>query len=130
MYIYYKIIHKHTMTTIWKLVTYPSLKQYYNAYTWDSSVGSLGAFLYKDNNNTQSNKTIELKNIGDIKLCDDSNNYSVRSDVLGVSNTTVDLSVFGVPIGTPFGWDDKANAWVYFTNNNALLPSHYALYCI
>jgi hypothetical protein len=115
---------------MWKPVTYQSLIQDYKEYTWDASVGNYGAFIYKNYNNIEINKLIEKNNIGLIKRCKLATTYSLKSDVLGISNTTIDFSENGVPIDTPYGWDYKENVWVYFTDINKIFPTHYSSYII
>jgi len=115
---------------MWQPVTFQSLIQDYKEYTWDASIGEYGAFVYKNYNNVASNKPLEINNIGPIKKCELATTYSLKNNVLGISNTTIDFSEKGVPINTPYGWDYKENVWVYFTDSNKTFPTHYSSYII
>jgi hypothetical protein len=113
------------MTTIWKTVTYPELTSMYDYYTWNSTLGNVGGFSYKKNN-IVTDKPIAVKNIGQIENCKSDVNYSFKNEVLGLSKTTVELPF--VPKNTNYGWCDKSNCWVYFTDNNVDKPTHFSSY--
>jgi hypothetical protein len=115
---------------MWVPVTYQSMIQDYKIYTWDASVGTYGAFIYKDYNNVEINKPIQNNNIGPIEKCKLATTYSLKSDVLGISNTGDNFIKYGLPIDTPYGWDYKENVWVYFTDINKIFPTHYSSYII
>jgi|694.fasta_scaffold13480_5 hypothetical protein len=103
-----------------------SLKWIYknnNYYTWDVSIGKYGAFHYKNSNNEIITEEITLDNIGPITTCLETFEYSHINDCIGISETTVELS--NIPIGSKFGWDDKAYCWVYYLTNS-LKPSFFA----
>ena len=92
-------------------------------YTWDVSIGKYGGFHYKNTNNETSIEEIKLENIGEITKCIDTIDYSHINDCIGISETTIELP--NIPIGSKFGWDDKACCWVYF-QINSVNPSYFA----
>ena len=114
------------MTTQWLPVTYVNLK--YDLYRWNSSVGNYGGFEYqKSSDNSETIKTpIELTEIGEIKECDNTKDYSLFKYINGLSNTTVNLP--GIPLGTPYGWSHVDNKWLYYAVSNSDKPTHYADY--
>ena len=109
-------------------VTYESLKNIYKKYTWDATIGSIGGFRYECIDGTFVDKSIELSNIGSITVCDNVNNYSNKTECLGISKTSIDLP--DIPNGTDYGWDAIANCWVYFTNQNQEKPTHQTSYLL
>ena len=94
-----------------------------NYYTWDVSIGKFGAFQYKNSNNEIITEEIKLENIGEITKCLDTFEYSHINDCIGINETTIELP--NIPIGSKFGWDDKAYCWVYF-KINSIKPSYFA----
>lgn len=92
-------------------------------YTWDSSIGNFGGFLYKNSNNEITEQQITLENIGEITKCIDTLEYSHINDCIGISNTSITLP--NIPIGSKYGWDPKTNCWIYFQNNE-IKPSYFA----
>ena len=107
------------------LVTYESLKNTYETYEWDPTIGNYGGFEYTTYDKKTDKKPIELKNIGIIIKCDNINNYSKKEDTSGLSKTTIELD--NVPIGSFYGWDHSNNAWIYYIND---IPSYYSNYII
>jgi hypothetical protein len=94
-----------------------------NYYTWNVSIGKYGAFQYKNANDEIMTEEITLNNIGEITKCLETFEYSYIDDCIGISETTIDLP--NIAKGSKFGWDDKANCWVYF-ENNSIKPSYFA----
>ncbi len=96
-------------------------------YTWNGLIGKYGAFLYTNTNTNTNNEIIteeiDLNNIGEITKCLDTFEYSHINDCTGISETIIDLP--NISKGSKFGWDDKANCWVYF-EKNSIKPSYFA----
>lgn len=91
-------------------------------YTWDSSIGNYGGFIYNNSNNIV-NEEIKLENIGEIQECLSNIEYPHINECIGISNTTIDLNY--IPKNSKYGWDYKNNCWVYYLNNN-IKPSYFA----
>lgn len=91
-------------------------------YTWDSSIGNYGGFIYNNNNNL-INEEIKLENIGEIQECLSTVQYSHINNCIGLNYTTINLN--NIPKGSKYGWDSKNNCWIYYLNNN-IKPSYYA----
>ena len=108
----------------WKPVTYDGLKDSYDYYTWDVSIGDCGGFSYKKTNNI-TDKPIKIDNIGNIKICSH-DNFTLKFKVVGLSKTSVELPF--VPKDTEFGWDHENNCWTYFTDKTTEKPTYYSEY--
>jgi hypothetical protein len=116
------------MAQMYADVSYETLKNVYKKYTWDATIGNIGGFRYERHDGTFSDKGIEMTNIGSISVCENCNDYSNKSECLGISKTSIDLpNVFK---GTDYGWDAVANKWVYFTDETQEKPTHYSDYLL
>jgi hypothetical protein len=106
-------------------VTYGNLKDFYETYEWDPTIGNYGGFVYTTSDKKTDKKPIKLDNISMIIKCDNNINYSKKEDTSGLSKTTIELD--NVPIGSFYGWDHSNNAWIYYIND---IPSYYSNYII
>ena len=106
-------------------VTYGNLKDFYETYEWDSTIGNYGGFIYTKFNKEIYKKPIKLDNISMIIKCDNNINYSKKENTSGLSKITIGIDI--IPIGSFYGWDHSNNVWVYYIND---IPSYYSNYII
>jgi hypothetical protein len=109
-------------------VTYNGLRgQGFTTYMWDATVLPHGGFRYTTESGSVITDPIDREEIGEFTMCDSSEIFCKKTEILGLSTTKAAASD-RVPIGTPYGWDHDANCWTYFTDATSDKPTHYAKY--